>query len=74
MKTLRLDSQRSVATSRRWVATQEAIDASMTAEIPEGVLSEVSTDPQPKAQILPWRGNVTAAAGVAILDMVARQG
>ena len=46
----------------------------MMAEIPEGVLSEVSTDPQPKAQILPGRGNVTATAGVAILDMVARQG
>jgi hypothetical protein len=45
-------------------------------EEPETVLPEALVEPQPVAEILPWRGrgNVIAAAGVAILDMLVRQG
>jgi hypothetical protein len=45
-------------------------------EGPETVLPEALVELQPVAEILPWRGrgNVIAAAGVAILDMLARQG
>jgi hypothetical protein len=39
-------------------------------EAPETVLPEVMAEPQPDAQILPWRGrgNIVAAMGVALLD------
>ncbi|MCJ2136693.1 hypothetical protein MKK69_22025 [Methylobacterium sp. J-026] len=41
------------------------------AEAPETVLPEVAAELLPEAQILPWRGrgNVIAAAGVALLDL-----
>lgn len=44
-------------------------------EVPETALPEVLTEPAPEAVVLPWRGrgNVIAAAGAALLDMVARQ-
>ncbi|WP_342112119.1 hypothetical protein [Methylobacterium sp. SI9] len=37
----------------------------------EAVLPEVLTEPQPVAEILPWRGrgNIVAAVGVALLDL-----
>ena len=49
-------------------------DQDREAEAPEDVLSEVSIDPQPVAEILPWRGrgNVIAAAGTMLLDLLKR--
>ena len=46
------------------------------ADAPETVLPEVSAEPLPDATILPWRGrgNVISAAGVAILDLIIKQG
>ncbi|MCJ2049092.1 hypothetical protein [Methylobacterium sp. J-070] len=47
-------------------------DQDREAEAPEAVLPEVAAEPVPEAEILPWRGrgNVIAALGVTILDMV----
>ena len=41
---------------------------------PETVLPEVPIEPQPVAEILPWRGrgNVLAAAGTTLLDLLER--
>jgi hypothetical protein len=43
-------------------------------ESAEKVLPEVPVDPQSAAEILPWRGrgNVIAAAGLVLLDMLER--
>ncbi|MGH1592396.1 hypothetical protein ACRBEV_33295 (plasmid) [Methylobacterium phyllosphaerae] len=43
-------------------------------EAPETVLPKVTTEPQPVAEILPWRGrgNVLAAAGTMLLDLLER--
>ncbi|MCJ2102797.1 hypothetical protein [Methylobacterium sp. E-046] len=43
-------------------------------EAPETVLPEVTAEPQPVAEILPWRGrgNVIAAAGTMLLDLLER--
>lgn len=43
-------------------------------EAPETVLPEVMTEPLPVAEILPWRGrgNVIAAAGTMLLDLLER--
>ncbi|MCJ2052513.1 hypothetical protein [Methylobacterium sp. J-070] len=48
-------------------------DQDRETEAPETVLPEVAVEPAPEAEILPWRGrgNVIAAVGVALLDMVA---
>jgi hypothetical protein len=47
-------------------------DQDREAEVPETVLPEVAAEPQPVAEILPWRGrgNVIEAAGTALLDLV----
>ena len=44
-------------------------------EAPETMLPEVPAEAQPMAEILPWRGrgNVIAAAGVALLGLVGRE-
>jgi len=49
-------------------------DQDREAEVPETVLPEVTADPE--QVVLPWRGqgNIIAAAGVAILDLMAREG
>ena len=49
-------------------------DQDREAEAPEIILPEVAAEPRPEATILPWRGrgNVIAAAGVAILDLLER--
>lgn len=41
----------------------------------EDVVSQPQAEPQPTAEILPWRGrgNVIAAAGVALLDLLDRE-
>ncbi|MGU3664531.1 hypothetical protein ACLBX9_10145 [Methylobacterium sp. A49B] len=46
-------------------------DQDREAEAPEIVLPEVLAEPQPAAEILPWRGrgNIVAAVGVALLDL-----
>ena len=46
-------------------------DQDRKAEAPETAMPEVTAE-QPEAIILPWcgRGNVIAAVGVALLDMV----
>ena len=46
------------------------------AEPPETVLPVVSAEPQPVAEILPWRGrgNVIAAAGTLLIDLMTREG
>ena len=43
-------------------------------DAPEALLSEVQTGPQPKAVVLPWRGrgNVLAAAGCFLVDLLER--
>lgn len=43
-------------------------------EAPETALPEVAADPLPVAQILTWRGhgNVIAAAGTLLLDLLER--
>ncbi|MCJ2073432.1 hypothetical protein MKK75_32395 [Methylobacterium sp. J-030] len=50
-------------------------DADREVEAPEIVLPEVAAEPMPEATILPWRGrgNVIAAAGVALLDLLDRE-
>ncbi|MCJ2084632.1 hypothetical protein MKK88_01295 [Methylobacterium sp. E-005] len=50
-------------------------DADREAEAPEIALPEVAAEPLPEADILPWRGrgNVIAAAGVALLDLLDRE-
>ncbi|MCJ2019966.1 hypothetical protein MKK84_21460 [Methylobacterium sp. E-065] len=50
-------------------------DQDREAEAPETVLPEVAAETQPVAKILPWhgRGNVIAAAGVALLDLLDRE-
>jgi len=47
-------------------------DQDREAEAPEAMLPVVATDARGEAVILPWRGrgNVIAAAGVALLDLV----
>jgi hypothetical protein len=47
-------------------------DQDREAEVPETMLSEVSTEPMPGAQVLPWRGrgNVIAAAAVMLVDLL----
>ena len=47
-------------------------DADREAEAPETTLPEVAATSPVEAEILPWRGrgNVIAAVGVALLDMV----
>ncbi|MCJ2054751.1 hypothetical protein [Methylobacterium sp. J-070] len=49
-------------------------DQDRETEAPETVLPEVAAEPQPEAQILPWRGrgNVIAAAGSLIVDLLER--
>jgi hypothetical protein len=49
-------------------------DQDCEAEVPETVLPEVAGEPMPEAEILPWRGrgNVIAAAGTMLLDMLKR--
>jgi hypothetical protein len=49
-------------------------DQDREAEAPETVLPEVEAQPRPEAQILPWcgRGNVIAAAGTLLLDLLER--
>ena len=49
-------------------------DQDREAEAPETVLPEVLIEPQPVADILPWRGrgSVIAAAGVALLNLLER--
>jgi hypothetical protein len=44
-------------------------------EAPETTLLEVAAEPLPEAMILPWRGrgNVIAAAGVALIDLLDRE-
>ncbi|MBN4098596.1 MULTISPECIES: hypothetical protein [Methylobacterium] len=44
------------------------------ADTPETVLPKVPVDPQPVAEILPWRGrgNVIAAAGSFLVDLLER--
>ncbi|MDP4006883.1 hypothetical protein [Methylobacterium sp. NEAU K] len=47
-------------------------DQDREAEAPKTARSEVATGPQPEPIVLPWRGqgNVIAAVGVALLEMV----
>lgn len=49
-------------------------DQDRESEPPEEVLLEVAQEDRPEAAVLPWRGsgNVVAAAGVALLDLVGR--
>ncbi|SFM61479.1 hypothetical protein [Methylobacterium pseudosasicola] len=49
-------------------------DQDREAEAPETVLPEVMAEPQPVAEILPWRGrgNVIAAAGSFLVDLLER--
>ena len=49
-------------------------DQDREAEAPEIVLPEVLAEPQPVAEILPWRGsgNVIAAAGSFLVDLLER--
>ncbi|MCJ2103011.1 hypothetical protein MKK82_29795, partial [Methylobacterium sp. E-046] len=44
------------------------------AEAPETVLPEIAVEPAPEAVVLPWRGrgNVIAAAGTMLLDLLER--
>ncbi|MCJ2068479.1 hypothetical protein MKK75_06605 [Methylobacterium sp. J-030] len=51
-------------------------DQDREAEAPETVLPEVATEPQPEAVVLPWRGrgNVIAAAGTLLIDLMMREG
>ena len=47
-------------------------DQDREAEAPETVLPEVMAEAQPASVVIPWRGrgNIIAAAGVALLDLV----
>ena len=49
-------------------------DQDREVEAPETPLPEMPTEPQPVAEILPWRGrgNVIAAAGTMLLDLLER--
>ena len=49
-------------------------DRDREAEAPETVLPELAAEPQPVAEILPWRGrgNVLTAAGTMLLDLLER--
>ena len=49
-------------------------DRDCEAEAPETVLPEVAAETQPVAEILPWRGrgNVIAAAGSFLVDLLER--
>ncbi|MCJ2069743.1 hypothetical protein MKK75_13245 [Methylobacterium sp. J-030] len=49
-------------------------DQDREAEAPETALPEVAAEPMPEADILPWRGrgNVIAAAGALLLDLLER--
>ncbi|MCJ2086225.1 hypothetical protein MKK88_09485 [Methylobacterium sp. E-005] len=49
-------------------------DQDREAEAPETVLPEMAAEPLPEATILPWRGrgNVIAAAGTLLLDLLER--
>ena len=49
-------------------------DQDREAEVPENVLPEVLSEPQPAAGILPWRGrgNIIAAAGTFLVDLLER--
>ncbi|MCJ2052599.1 hypothetical protein [Methylobacterium sp. J-070] len=49
-------------------------DQDGAAETPETVLPEVAAEAPPEAQILPWRGrgNVIAAAGMFLVDLLKR--
>ncbi|GJE15116.1 hypothetical protein [Methylobacterium longum] len=49
-------------------------DQDREAEAAENLLPEVLAEPQPVAEILPWcsRGNVIAAAGTFLVDLLER--
>ena len=49
-------------------------DQDREAEAPETVLPEVLTEPQPVAEILPWRGrgNIVSVAGSFLVDLLER--
>lgn len=49
-------------------------DHNREADAPETVLPEVLIEPQPVAKIVPWRGrgNIIAAAGTVLLDLLER--
>jgi hypothetical protein len=49
-------------------------DQDREVDAPETVLPEVLIEPQPAAEILPWRGrgNVIAAAGSFLVDLLQR--
>jgi hypothetical protein len=50
-------------------------DRSREVEALEAVLPEVAAEPPPVVDLLPWRGrgNIIAAAGVVLVDMVVRR-
>ncbi|MDE4915260.1 hypothetical protein PQI07_32255 [Methylobacterium sp. 092160098-2] len=70
------DAEPSLAAPKNHTGSQAVYmrgsDQDRVAEAPEPVVPGVPTEPQPVAEILPWRGrgNVIAAAGATILDIV----
>ena len=61
-----------VNTTGSQVAYMRGGDQDREVDAPETALPEVAAEPQTEAIVLPWcgRGNVIAAVGVALLDMV----
>lgn len=72
------DDEPSLAAPENLCGTQvtwlRGTDQDREVDAPEPVLPEVLAEPQPVAEILPWRGrgNVIAAAGSFLVDLLER--